>query len=111
MLRLSCDEFCNYLKHFQGTEDVLRSIETAIDQCITDNCIGNTLDDHIAILGDACLTDGKRTEYNLQHIAEWLFWFCYDNDFGREKLSITDKEEELVIASSEDLYHYLNRFF
>lgn len=111
MLRLSCDEFCNYLKHFQEAIDAIRSIEIAIDQCITDNCIGNTFDDHIAILGDACLTDDKRTEHNLQQITEWLFWFCYDNDFGRNKLLVKEKEGELEISSAEFLYRYLNRFF
>ena len=86
MLRLSCDEFCNYLKHFQGTEDIIRSIETAIDQCITANCIGNALDDHIAILGDACLTDDKRTEYNLQHIAEWLVLMVWHHKLDHNHL-------------------------
>lgn len=111
MLRLSSSEFCNYLRHFQDAYDILDTIESALGCVVIDNRFGSVLDDHLAILGEACLEDDNHSEETIQNICGWLFWFCYDNDFGKNKYAILEGNEGFCITSIEDMYNYLNNNF
>lgn len=112
-IRMKKEFFIKYLEHLHRLEDAIYCIEDNLDTEITDGIIGNVLDDHVAILADACLGDRYYWNENLkQELIEWFYWFCYDNDFGNKSLTIQDKEKNYYsVDSIEAFYDVLNELY
>lgn len=40
---------------------------------------------------------------------DWIFWWCYENDFGNNGLEAYDKDN-LICRSFDELYEYVKRY-
>ena len=50
-----------------------------------------------------------RTEFN--DCCDWINYYCYELDFGKEnyRLKVYDKEKEIPLSIPEDLYNLLTK--
>lgn len=40
-------------------------------------------------------------------VGDWFSWFCYENDFGRGKLTATDKDKKPICRNVRELWELL----
>lgn len=41
---------------------------------------------------------------------DWIEWFIYENDFGRNKYEAWDEDNKLICQTIEELYEYVERY-
>jgi hypothetical protein len=49
-----------------------------------------------------------KTTFQKEHLIDLINWYCYEKDFGREGLIITDENKNIIpIKSHKDFYDFL----
>ena len=86
------DEIKVFLKQIEKAEKV---IETFTNYHISLNLGSSLLDKYIFIV-EKLVNDSN----------EMIFWFVYDNNFGKKELQVYIKNKILSINSVKDLYNY-----
>lgn len=86
------DEIKVFLKQIEKAEKV---IETFTTYHISLNLGSSLLDKYIFIV-EKLVNDSN----------EMIFWFVYDNNFGKKELQVYIKNKILSINSVKDLYNY-----
>lgn len=40
--------------------------------------------------------------------TDWIFWYCYENDFGRGSLKAYDENDKEILNTIDELYNFIN---
>ena len=107
-LRITKEEFSNYLRKVRNIKGLGDLLYNYCKFELYEGILGDILDDHIAILAKAILSDNECTEDNINDLTELLFWFFYEIDFGDKIEIIRHNNTEYVIDSVNSMYTYLN---
>ena len=49
----------------------------------------------------------KLLEFIFEDEGEWIDWWCWENDFGREGLEAFIDDKAIILDTAEDLYEFL----
>lgn len=41
---------------------------------------------------------------------DWIFWWCYENDFGKLGLEAKDENSNPICANFDELYEYVKQY-
>lgn len=41
---------------------------------------------------------------------DWIFWWCYENEFGNRKLEAFDNNEKAICRNFDELYEYVKQY-
>lgn len=50
------------------------------------------------------------TSHYTEEGVEWIFWWIYENNFGKNELPAYDEDENLICQTEDELYNYIKQY-
>lgn len=103
-MRLTKEEFCNAIDTYQEMYDQLKEIEDTLN-IGPENRMSKWIHSYLDLIEDLC--DFKEENYT-KEFGTAVDYYCFETDFGRNNLRVTNSKKEVVpLKTSEDLWNLL----